>query len=62
MYSTRSNLLAPAKLKDRSFTDIVGTLEKHYNPKPIKIAQSFHFGTRNKKSEESVGDYVLPLK
>ena len=38
VYSTLSNLLAPAKPKDTSFTD----MEKHYNPKPLEIAQSFH--------------------
>ena len=62
VYSTLSNLLAPAKPKDTLFTDIVQILEKHYNPKPLEIAQSFHFGTQNQKSEESVGDYVLALK
>ena len=45
VYSTLSNLLAPAKPKDTSFTDIVRVLEKHYNPKPLEIVQSFHFGT-----------------
>ena len=62
VYTTLSNLLAPTKPKDVSFTNIVEVLEKHYNPKPLEIAQSFHFGTRNQKSEESVGDYVLALK
>ena len=62
VYSTLSNLLAPTKPKDTPFDDIVLVLEKHYNPKPLEIAQSFHFGTRNQKSGESVGDYVLALK
>ena len=62
VYSTLSNLLVQGKPKDTQFTDIVRILEKHYNPKPHEIAQSFYFGTRNKKSEESVGDYVLALK
>ena len=62
VYSTLCNSLAPAKPKDTLFTDIVRILEKHYNPKPLEIAQSFHFGTRNQKSEESVSDYVLALK
>lgn len=62
VYTTLSNLLAPTKPEDVSFTNIVEVLEKHYNPKPLEIAQSFHFGTRNQKSEESVSDYVLALK
>ncbi|XP_067055925.1 uncharacterized protein [Acropora muricata] len=48
VYSTLRNLLAPAKLKD--------------NPKPLEIAQSFHFGTRDQISGESVSDYLLALK
>ena len=62
VYSTLSSLLAPTKPKDTPIVDIVRVLEKHYNPKPLEIAQSFHFGTRNQKSGESVGDYVLALK
>ena len=41
VYSTLRNLLAPAKPKDTQFTDMVRILEKHYNPKPLEIAQSF---------------------
>ena len=62
VYSTLSNLLAPAKPKDTSFADIVKILEKHYNPKPLEIAQSFHFGTRKQESGESISDYVLALR
>ena len=62
VYSTLSNLLAPAKPKDTQFTVIVRILGKQYNPKPLEIAQSFHFGTRDQKSCKSVSDYVLALK
>ena len=62
VYATLSNLLPPAKPKDTRFTDIVRVLEKHYDPKPLEIAQSFHFGTRNQKAGESIGDYILALK
>ena len=37
-------------------------MEKHYNPKALEIALSFHFGTRDQKSEESVSDYEVALK
>ena len=62
VYSTLSNLLAPSKPKDTSFTDIVRVLEKDYNPKPLEISHSFHFGTRNQKPGEPISDYVLALK
>ena len=59
---TLSNLLAPTKPKDTPFVDIVRVLEKHYNPKPLEISQSFHFGSRNQKSGKSVGYDVLALE
>ena len=62
VYSTLRNFLAPAKPKDTQFTDIVRILEKHYNPRPLEIAQNFHFGSRDQKSGESVSVYVLALK
>ena len=62
LYSTLSNLLAPTKPKATRFVDTVRVLKKHYNPKLLEIARSFHFGTRNQKSGEFVGDYVLALK
>ena len=64
VYATLSNLLAPAKPKpkDTLFTDIVRVLEKHYDPKPLEIAHSFYFGTRNQTAGESIGDYILALK
>ena len=57
VYSTLSNLFTTAMPKDTLFTDIVRILEKHYDPKPLEIAQSFNFGTQNQKSEVSVSDY-----
>ena len=55
VYSTLINVLAPTKPKDTPFVGIIRVLEKHYIPKPL---ESFHFGTRNQKSGESVWDYV----
>ena len=61
-YSTLSNLLAPKKPKDTPFADIVKALEKHYNPAPLEIAESFHFGTRYQKQDESISDFIVALK
>jgi hypothetical protein len=51
-------LLVLAKPKHTSMTNIVQALEKHFNPAPFEIADSFHFGTRG----ESIGEYVVALK
>ena len=58
LYST----LVPAKPKDTSLANIVQALEKHFNPAPLEIAESFHFGTRSQKPGESIGEYVVALK
>ena len=48
-YSTLSNLFTLAKPRDTLFAGIVEALAKHYNPAPLEIAESFHFGTRYQK-------------
>ena len=60
VYATLSNLLAPAKPKDTLFKDIVRVLEKHYDPKPLEIAQSFISVTEIRKpGNQSVIIYWL---
>ncbi|XP_078353369.1 uncharacterized protein LOC144638095 [Oculina patagonica] len=61
-YSTLSNLLVPAKPRDTPFADIVKALERHYNPAPLEIAESFHFGTRHQKPGEPISDFIVALK
>ena len=62
VYSTLSNLVAPRKPKDLSFKELTECLEKHYNPRPLEIAESFHFNTRCQKQGESVIDFIVSLK
>ncbi|XP_070531592.1 uncharacterized protein [Ptychodera flava] len=62
VYSTLKNLLSPSKPKDKSLDEIVRALETHYNPAPLEIAESFHFGTRNQREGESISDYIVALK
>ena len=50
------------KPKDTPFTDIVKALENHYNPAPLEIAESFDFGTRYQKQDESISDLIVALK
>ena len=53
-----SNLLSPAKPKDTSLADIVQRLKNHYDPAPLEITESFHFGMRNQQTDESITDYI----
>ena len=62
VYSVLSNFLSPAKPKDTSLADIVQTLKNHYDPAPLEITESFHFGMQNQQMDESIGDYIVALK
>ena len=61
-FTLLDNLLAPRKAKDVAMVECVTILEKHFNPAPLEIAESFHFGTRVRKQEESIGDFIVALK
>ena len=37
------NLMAPAKLQEQSFEDIMKALLDHYEPQPLVISQRFNF-------------------
>ena len=61
-YGLVRNLLAPAQPKDKSLEEIVDTLKAHYEPKPLVIAERFHFHGRNQGTNESIADYVAELR
>lgn len=56
------NLLSPAKPKETTLHDIVQRLKSHYDPAPLEITESFHFGMRNQHAGESISDYIVALK
>ncbi|XP_063955562.1 uncharacterized protein K02A2.6-like [Lytechinus pictus] len=62
IYVTLANLLAPSKPKDATFDDIIDKLKNHFDPKPLEIAESYKFGTRNQKQGETVGEFIIALK
>nr|XP_054759939.1 uncharacterized protein K02A2.6-like [Lytechinus pictus] len=62
IYVTLANLLARSKPKDATFDDIIDKLKNHFDPKPLEIAESYKFGTRNQKQGETVGEFIIALK
>ena len=56
------NLVAPDKLKDKTFDEITAVLLKHFEPKPLVISERFHFNRRQQGANESVADYVAELR
>ena len=61
-YETLRSLLAPARPRDKSFDELLGVLKKHFDPKPLVIAECFRFYQRSQKSDESVADFVADLR
>ena len=61
-YQLIRRLLSPKKLTEVDFSDIIRTLTSHYNPKINAIVERFKFNTYNKKSGQSVIDYIAELK
>ena len=61
-YGTLCDLLAPSNPKDKSFEQIVDTLKGHFEPKPLVIAERFHFHRRNQAPGESITEYIAKLR
>ena len=62
IYALLSSLLAPTKPREKSFQELSETLRHHFDPKPLVIAERFHFHRRNQASSESISDYVAELR
>ena len=61
-YMLLRNLLTPDIPKHKSFAELSTLLKGHYEPKPIVIAERYHFHRRNQKSDESIAEYIAELK
>ena len=61
-YNLLRDLLAPEKPSSRKYEELIEVLAKHYDPKPLVIAERFHFHKRDQKENESIADYCAALK
>eukprot|EP00731_Ephydatia_muelleri_P039008 Em1040g1a len=61
-YALLRDLLLPQQLKDVSLVELMGTLRRHFEPKPVVIAERFHFHRRSQGADESVAEYVAELR
>ena len=62
IYSLLSDLLAPDKPSSKTFPQLAGALQKHFEPKPVIIAERFQFHRRNQAANESVAEYEAELR
>ena len=56
------SLVAPAKVTDKSYTQLVELVREHQQPTPSFIVQRFNFHTRLQKPNESISEFVAQLR
>ena len=61
-YSLLCDLVSPASPKDKSLEQLADVLKKHFEPKPLIIAERFTFHRRNQSTSESILEYVAELR
>ena len=61
-YALLTSLLSPAKPRDKSYREITAVLKAHFEPKPIIIAERFHFHRRQQAQTETIAEYVAELR
>ena len=62
IYEVLRSLLAPELPQAKSYDQLVVTLKQHFAPKPLVIAERFHFHRRGQRSEESISEYMAKLR
>ena len=48
--------------QDKSFEELEAVLKAHFQPKPLVIAERFHFHRRDQAVGESIADYIAQLR
>ena len=61
-YSLLSDFYSPDKPKDKDLEELITTLQSHFDPPLIVIAERFHFYKRDQRSGESIVDFVAELR
>ncbi len=61
-YQILRDLTSPDKPGTKNYDVLCGLLQKHFNPRPLVIAERFRFYKREQRSDESVKDFNLSLR
>ena len=61
-YGLLKDLIAPAKPKSKTYTDLTKVLSDHFCPQPHKFAERYKFEKRNQLPGETVNDYVAAIR
>ena len=54
--------MAPNLPKDKDYDSLADVLKQHFDPKPLVIAERFHFYKRVQSSTESIAEFVADLR
>ena len=60
-YKLFKSLVAPEDIGRSSYAEIKRLMGERKNPKPNQIAERFKFNSRNRKSNESISEYMVEL-
>ena len=60
-YTLLVNLLAPEEPAKKKLADIFDTLDEHFAPEPLVIAERYHFNKRDQRPGETLKDHVAEL-
>ena len=61
-YELLRNLLSPTPLESLKLDELTEVLKRHFEPKPVVIAERFHFHRRSQAPSKSVADYLAELR
>ena len=60
-YKVVRNLVAPARPKDKTYTELMDALSANFSPKPLVVAERYHFHKQDQLPGESIATYVAEL-
>ena len=61
-YLVLRNLVASTLPQEKTFAQLVTILKSHFEPKPVIIAERFHFHRRSQAMGESITEYLAELR
>ncbi len=62
LYELLRNLCTLTKPKDKRYQELKDLLKGHFEPKPLVIAERYHFHRRDQAEGESIAEYVAELR
>ena len=61
-YNLLANLVSPEQPEDKTFEELTGILQKHFQPQSSIISERYSFHCRGQDPNESIADFVVALK